>query len=495
MKISSLFFLMLIGFNFSYQLQAQENASAQIHPNEVHLKSTNWTAEDFQNLSTADKKLFIKEIRQIIVSLNEKSELFSEMNRSINPSFISNMIQMYLLKSCLAFDDLNSSATETASYKTENYIQASKLALDDFQKNIGSKKNQLTEDQVEKAKSALAFLLAEAKRIEKTNDVVAKQKLTGVFESTKKIIDEYSIPSAASKTIQGMESIFYRINQKSSKLPSDDKSQSQNKASSFIEKADRKKSTNESTSEATSKATSKAKANEKTAGEKKFDFAACLYAGFVIEDVACRAPKTLPRSSHLDEIFDSSVFHCQDSEVICNPILFGFEGSCYEEAPKNADELNEVLKKNRFKDPKVESIQFALQKDDQFKKCYKKAKPVCVMNSVNATASCLSKTKSEKYLDQAVELVEGQPKLIEDFVKSLNRLCDQDSIEKNRTIYLNAQGKKRKNSEFIKNDILKTCQVAVPRLEAVLKEFKNKANSTKNNTFDKKGNGIVPFRK
>jgi len=144
--------------------------------------------------------------------------------------------------------------------------------------------------------------------------------------------------------------------------------------------------------------------------------AQCLYAGFLIpknSQKKCLPFKELPAEFGSD-FFESSSFVCASSEqILCNPLLFGYENIC--------------------------------QKSDQCQK-----KPVCVWRSQEATKNCFESAQRKKTLQQTLTLWKSPQgkSLYEKYVQSLEQLCDSQNL------------KARNLRSAVLFDIETTCQVA-----------------------------------
>lgn len=142
----------------------------------------------------------------------------------------------------------------------------------------------------------------------------------------------------------------------------------------------------------------------------------CIYAGFVIYGDKCSPNKKLPTDFVLSEI-RTDMFKCEtDSEILCNPLLFGYKKNCF----------------------KVETKEICSEK------------PVCIERSVNATKNCLKLSDSTEQLNQVLEIWKN-PKnkdVYEKFTKDLNKLCNAESIAS--------------------NDVKQTCQVAARRFNKII---------------------------
>lgn len=142
----------------------------------------------------------------------------------------------------------------------------------------------------------------------------------------------------------------------------------------------------------------------------------CIYAGFVIYGDKCSPNKKLPSDFNLSEV-RSEMFKCEtDSEILCNPLLFGFKKNCF----------------------KLETKEICSEK------------PLCIERSVNATKNCLKLSDSTDQLNQVLELWKN-PKnkdVYEKFTKDLNKLCNAENIAS--------------------NDVKQTCQVAARRFNKII---------------------------
>ena len=142
----------------------------------------------------------------------------------------------------------------------------------------------------------------------------------------------------------------------------------------------------------------------------------CIYAGFVIYGDKCSPNKKLPTDFVLNEI-RNDMFKCEtDSEILCNPLLFGFKKNCF----------------------KLETKEICSEK------------PLCIERSVNATKNCLKLSDSTDQLNQVLELWKN-PKnkaVYEKFTKDLNKLCNAENIAS--------------------NDVKQTCQVAARRFNKII---------------------------
>lgn len=142
----------------------------------------------------------------------------------------------------------------------------------------------------------------------------------------------------------------------------------------------------------------------------------CIYAGFVIYGDKCSPNKKLPTDFVLSEI-RTDMFKCEtDSEILCNPLLFGYKKNCF----------------------KLETKEVCSEK------------PLCIERSVNATKNCLKLSDSTEQLNQVLELWKN-PKnkdVYEKFTKDLNKLCNAENIAS--------------------TDVKQTCQVAARRFNKII---------------------------
>jgi hypothetical protein len=156
--------------------------------------------------------------------------------------------------------------------------------------------------------------------------------------------------------------------------------------------------------------------SEKVKAETDSTAPYCIYAGFVIYGDKCSPNKKLPKDFVLSEI-RTDMFKCEsDSEILCNPLLFGFKKNCF-----------------KLEDKDVCS-----------------EKPLCIERSVNATKNCLKLSDSTEQLNQVLELWKN-PKnkdVYEKFAKDLNKLCNEENI--------------------VSNDVKQTCQVAARRFNKII---------------------------
>lgn len=178
-----------------------------------------------------------------------------------------------------------------------------------------------------------------------------------------------------------------------------------------------------------------------------YEFSACMFGGFVLKGLVCKAPRELPENFLAEKIFDPKKYVCPSGELICNPMLFGFEW------PEECDTVED--KQN----------------------CFQQAKPVCTVNNVRATAACKDKTKSKKYLDRATLLAKQNPKLLDQLLSDFKQLCSEGASAKNRFVNLDSNGLTRSNSSYFQKDIESTCQVARTRWEEVGSKYFQRAMS------------------
>ncbi|MFZ3229284.1 MAG: hypothetical protein WA160_03690 [Pseudobdellovibrio sp.] len=438
MKIHGLFFLIncLALVFFSTKTSAVEDLAS--------LKNNQWTAEDFKSLSEANKKKFIHDLREVIVLLDEKSDYFAQILPQTNS--LIGFAQAVLVQKCLANDEIEDPNKGVIKvYSAETYKKASQMALENFIKVNSSKSKKLSEAESRSAREALDLLVAEARHLKASPSEASKRALSVQFDETEKILSNYSFSDQTMQTMTGVKSTFNKL----------------------MSRVDKKIVLKENKTE---------KTDSSSAKKNNYEFSACLYAGFVIKEKVCKAPQTLPNDDLLNSLFNETNFKCGKSEVICNPLLFGYEGSCetkLQAPPKTPEELAKAMSKNGLMDPMITKFNDIQKQEKEKNECLKTVKPVCASNSVSVTSSCKQKTDNGTYLSKAVSIILANPKLIEEYVKNIHQLCDESSLTKNRLIFKKANGELRKNSEAIKNDITKTCAVALPKLTTVLAEYRS----------------------
>lgn len=457
MKILSLFlFVIHIG---AFCLSTKAFAQA-------HSTDRKWVTENFNSLSVNDKKKFIQDLREVIVLIDEKSDFFAE-HLNLKTGTFSSLAQLILFQQCEAAaatpeDSYVGLANEKMKfYKTNSFTEASSMALKEFKEQVKSNGGRdLTESQGQMANAAAMLLIGEAKQLENSSDEKRKKDLENKFNELMKELSGYKVPDSTRKTMNGVEAVFYKISKitkpeevatpKPQPQDKKDKSEKKEKKSVVVKKG--------------------LSEDEIKKIESEYSFSACLYAGFLIQEKVCKAPKTLPKNEALNSLFDEKTFKCESSEeVICNPILFGYEGDCnlLGPTPKTSAEVVTMMEKDR--------LTSKTQKNEELKTCLKTAKPVCAPNSMSVTASCKEKTKNSNYLSHAVDLISANPQILQDYIKGFDQLCDEKNYSKNRLIYRKANGELRKNSESIKDDIDKTCKVAKPKLDEVVNEYHRRA--------------------
>lgn len=167
--------------------------------------------------------------------------------------------------------------------------------------------------------------------------------------------------------------------------------------------------------------------------------ARCLNAGFVIPvnaENTCKPIRKLPKEMVLAGI-DNENFKClSPNEIICNPLIFGYEASC---------------------------------KDDKVTDC-KNAKPLCIAPSQQATKDCFELAKSRGTLEKVKLLFAGKGgrEAYQKYIESLHSLCDPVQRETNPAIKKFTEARR----ERIKKDIEATCKVSFEVLSAsVTKNF------------------------
>ncbi len=150
--------------------------------------------------------------------------------------------------------------------------------------------------------------------------------------------------------------------------------------------------------------------------EKPKDSPYCIYAGFIIYGEKCSPYKKLPDSFSLAEI-RKDMFKCDnESEILCNPLLFGYKKNCF----------------------KVESNEICSEK------------PICISRSVNATKNCSELTNSKDSFEQILSLWKNPKNKItyEKYTKDLNQLCNVDN--------------------FTAEDVKQTCKVSSKRFNLIM---------------------------
>ena len=412
MKLYKVFFLLSLVFLFSTRGIA----------NDMNQPRVDWIATDFKNLDQVSQKKMILELREIMASLNGPSELFSQYHDT----------RLLMLGTLIA--------REALALNVDNKIAAVESA-ELFERTRDTKH----------ATMALTLLIAEAHKLKGQPQSTENQKLILQFEALKTRIESKAkglgVHSLISHMMYNQELIFQTITgakpkvQQSSLLPK--------KTVARAVKVSEHRQFQES---------------EIKDREPSYSYSACMYAGFVIEDVVCRAPREIPSSDLLNMAFNRNTFKCENSEVMCNPLLFGFEGEC------------------------------SVSKADS-QQCLEQAKPVCIANSVSATLNCKNQTKNDRYLENTLVLLKAKPELLSQYLSSFYKLCDEAQSEKNRLIYKDAQGTKRKNSDRIKKDIVTTCAVAIPQLQTVLKRYEAIAKQPSGAGQVSPGNSNVPVKK
>ncbi len=156
----------------------------------------------------------------------------------------------------------------------------------------------------------------------------------------------------------------------------------------------------------------------------------CIYAGFVIYGEKCLANKKLPVDFKLDEIKNDWFICDNDSEILCNPLLFGFKKNCF----------------------KVEGREVCSEK------------PICIERSVNATKNCLQKSDTTEQLRQVLEIWKNPKNKVvyEKFMNDMNTLCDAKN--------------------FSSDDVRQTCKVASTRFNGIIENnFPGKSDLKINN--------------
>ena len=398
------FFLILI-LGFYCSADSKEGFTPELSPQflDTHDEvSTAWIDKGFTKLKLNEQRQLLHELQVILAGLNGTAELLSQ-----NPSLkVIPILTSFFLTSCFAASESDfRDSVRTTESKSTTWTGASQENALMFKKT----------GNIKYATSALSNLIAEAHRLQGRRSGSEQLALNSQFTQTKlELIAEakkHGVLSSISTMMYNQESIFQRI------------------TGGTIEK-----SQIASTSQT---------APTKIKAARADDSSACLYAGFVIQGAVCQAPRQLPNDSQLRDYLNVDKFKCESAQVLCNPLIFGYEGSSCKEAKNNKD----------------------------LRSCLKDAKPVCIANTVSATLRCKEKTNSERYSENALSLVIVAPSMLRKLVTDSLRLCDEKGLSQNRMISKNANGSNRKNSEKIRNDIQQTCAVARPQIISLLKTY------------------------
>jgi hypothetical protein len=157
----------------------------------------------------------------------------------------------------------------------------------------------------------------------------------------------------------------------------------------------------------------------------------CIYAGFVIQKDRCVHEEKLPFS--LTDL-DQEKFLCESPDIICNPLIFGFNSECA---------------------------------SGTLKECLQTAKPVCTQRVKNATQICREQSKDDKYAKRAVDLIKNNKSAFDQYLKNFKDLCDKKTLRENPKLKFTADQKARKNYKALLADVLNTCEVTNAQLDTV----------------------------
>ncbi len=289
-----------------------------------------------------------------------------------------------------------------------------------------------------------------------TDTVTELDRLDSLMRASrmyKKAAIEHNAPTAKAVSIEDSEAFVKRMNQVKSKLqsPGDYNMYASLKnefANDFPELAKKIESV-KNTAPATKQVRKETQIQNKektekpaTVSQKKIDKPSmapfCIYAGFVIYGEKCSPNKKLPDDFNLDLIHKDN-FKCEtESEILCNPLLFGYKKNCF----------------------KVETKEICSEQ------------PICIERSVNATKNCVQKTNSKDQFEVILNIWKN-PKnknVYEKYMKDLNQLCNTDN--------------------FTSEDVRQTCKVAAIRFNSIMDtnfpgrvdvKIKNSSQSVKSN--------------
>ncbi|MBS1971052.1 MAG: hypothetical protein JSU04_12130 [Bdellovibrionales bacterium] len=133
---------------------------------------------------------------------------------------------------------------------------------------------------------------------------------------------------------------------------------------------------------------------------------------------------------------DNAKFKCDKGSVMCNPFLFGFKTAC--DWSKATDEKGTAA-------------------------CFQDAKPFCVKPGLYATKNCNDNSTSDSAKDAAVHLIDNNREAFNLYSKSFGELCNKQLINFN-----SYEGQhKPKNMARTKADIKRTCDNARVRMQEI----------------------------
>lgn len=189
----------------------------------------------------------------------------------------------------------------------------------------------------------------------------------------------------------------------------------------------------------------------------------CMYSGFIIEKDPCKGPSELPGNIRLPSL-DSSQFKCDDSQVMCNPLLFGVKKSC-------------ALK-----------VDMA---EGEAKRCLLDSKPLCIRKSKSATADCTKESSSDEALESAATLIQFNPDAWTKYLTGFYELCDDMMIDFNSFADVR-DGKPRIDPEAARAEISDTCKSAKVRLKELADKFRSVDVNRPSSRAAPKGDRLKP---
>lgn len=393
---------------------------------QVGASETPLTSSDFTQLSHQDQIRFVKDLRNIASEFALKSNLFADINKQ---------------ERTIASED---NGVVERVYKASSSFEVSLMGYENFKKLYVQKNGVMTDGDYKEAQLTLTMLMGELLNLKDSsgkNRAAERQKIiTRYLEISRELKSKYSPPPSVQDYLQKNETIFRRIADE----PPAPAPVSRPSMNTQIRQAEK----------APSQQRPRVEPKNQTASE---EYSACMYAGFILKGSVCRAPRKLDSTFSLLSPEEQKKFVCAEAnQLICNPLLFGFQTEC---------------------DLKKESIQ----------KCLQTGTPVCINPAADATTQCREKTKSDRYYELAVAMIQADPKMLDNYLKEFAELCDPQNLNKNKIIYRTSRGLKRKNSENIRTDIEKTCSIAKPRLLEIQSKYKAKLDKK---TAPQQGNTV-----
>lgn len=186
-----------------------------------------------------------------------------------------------------------------------------------------------------------------------------------------------------------------------------------------------------------------------------------MYAGFVLKSDPCAPPRKLPPSVILDGVslggpaedcqhpipgiackphgLIPPQLSCSETEVLCNPLLFGLTGDCQ-------------LTANMAK--------------EAARICLQKSKALCIPHSRTATSECAKQSEKTESLQTAAELIRLNPEAWNTYGQSFTTLCTEHQYSSAVAL---SPAKKRKH---VQDDIVSTCAIAQKRLTELHEKFR-----------------------